>query len=97
MRDAVFGLEALDVLPECLHRIGQIDHRAPNRTDLIGLVLGPGMGADRGGMEDAGSLDSRRHDRAKIVSTVKEVDRRRRHNFPHLNSSEKHTCDANQL
>ena len=34
--------------------------RAPNHADLIGLVLGPGAGADRKGrkgMEDAGSMD----------------------------------------
>ena len=57
MHNAVFGLEALDELPECLHSISQIDCCAPNHADLIGLVLGPGVGADRGGMEDTGSKD----------------------------------------
>ena len=68
MHNVVFGLEALDELPECLHHISQIDRHAPNHVDLIGLVLGPGTGADRKGrkgMEDAGSMDHRRHDRAK--------------------------------
>ena len=40
MRDAIFGFETLNELPERFHRVGQVDRRAPNRADLIGLILG---------------------------------------------------------
>jgi hypothetical protein len=39
VRNTVFRFETLDELPECLHRIGQVDRRPPNRANFVGLIL----------------------------------------------------------